>query len=228
MGFIYTAVLREFVFVFQILKVQVDSFNPGRRIPSCDLVINRHLGSKVEYFRVELEGAKEPFNYFSLECLPGNSHKLCGMHLQFTIIDFEISVRFVLFAVSKAVPQTHTPRSAVQPVSSKIMTLAETEHSCFLYLFSENLHELDINNAIATVNEWFELGQQLGLDFDVLEIIQIDNDKYGLKRQRGKMVNTWLRSDPEASWSKLCVALDTIGERAVAQNIRESFRDPGE
>ena len=88
--------------------------------------------------------------------------------------------------------------------------------------------ELDINNAIATVNEWFELGQQLGLEFDVLEKIEIDNDKYGLKRQRGKMVNTWLRSDPEASWSKLCAALDTIGERAVAQNIRETFRDPGE
>ena len=101
-------------------------------------------------------------------------------------------------------------------------------YTLFFIILTVKISEQAINNAIATVNEWFELGQQLGLEFDVLEKIQIDKDKYGLKRQRGKMVNTWLRSDPEASWSKLCVALDTIGERAVAQNIRESFRDPGE
>ena len=60
------------MFVLQIRKVQVDSFHPGRRIPSCDLVMKRHSGADVEFFRVELEGAKEPFNYFSLECPPGN------------------------------------------------------------------------------------------------------------------------------------------------------------
>ena len=88
--------------------------------------------------------------------------------------------------------------------------------------------ELDVNNAISSVNNWFQLGQQLGVEFETLETILRDFDKFGTSLQRSKLVNTWLRNDHEASWSKLCVALDTIGERAVAQNIRESFRDPGE
>ena len=64
--------------------------------------------------------------------------------------------------------------------------------------------------------------------FETLEAILTDFDKFGTRLQRSKLVNTWLRSDPEASWSKLCGALESVGERAVAQDIRERFRDHAE
>ena len=48
----------------------MDAFLPGQMIPSCELLVNRHSGSKVEVFRAELIGAKEPHNYFCIECHP--------------------------------------------------------------------------------------------------------------------------------------------------------------
>ena len=85
----------------------------------------------------------------------------------------------------------------------------------------EQPSELEVGNAISSLNQWFELGQQLEIPYDVLEAIEIDCDKHGTKRQRSKMVHTWLQREPAASWSKLCGALDRMGERALAQDIRE-------
>ena len=48
----------------------MDAFLPGQMIPSRELLVNRHSGSKVEVFRAELIGAKEPHNFFCIECLP--------------------------------------------------------------------------------------------------------------------------------------------------------------
>ena len=81
--------------------------------------------------------------------------------------------------------------------------------------------ELDVKLAISTVTNWFELGELLEIPYDVLEVIDIDCEKHGTKRQRSKMVHTWLQREPAASWSKLCGALDRMGERALAQDIRE-------
>ena len=80
--------------------------------------------------------------------------------------------------------------------------------------------EIDVKNALSTVNDWFELGQQLELPYDVLEAIQIDLDRYGTKRQRSKMLHTWLQRDPAASWSKLCAALENMGEKSAAEGIK--------
>ena len=92
---------------------------------------------------------------------------------------------------------------------------------CNSLITAEQPSELEVVNAISSLNQWFELGQQLGLPYDVLEAIEIDCDKHGTKRQRSKMVHTWLQREPAASWSKLCGALDRMGERALAQDIRE-------
>ena len=56
--------------LFQVLKDEVDNFLPGQMIPSCELLVNRHLGSKVEVLRAELVGAKSPHNFFCIECHP--------------------------------------------------------------------------------------------------------------------------------------------------------------
>ena len=79
---------------------------------------------------------------------------------------------------------------------------------------------MDVANALSAVNDWFELGQQLELPYNVLEAIQIDLDRYGTKRQRSKMVHTWLQRDPAASWSKLCAALENMGEKSAAEGIK--------
>ena len=81
--------------------------------------------------------------------------------------------------------------------------------------------ELDVKNAISKVNYWFSLGEHLGMEFDVLEEIRIYDVYLGLGHQRSTMVHEWLSSDLEASWNKLCDALDAIGERAAAEEIRE-------
>ena len=78
-----------------------------------------------------------------------------------------------------------------------------------------------MKNAISNVNNWFDLGEQLEMEFSVLEEIEISEAIHGISRQRSKMVNTWLKSDPAASWSKLCGALERVGEGALAQVIRE-------
>ena len=79
---------------------------------------------------------------------------------------------------------------------------------------------MDVANALSAVTDWFELGQQLGIAYDNLEAIQIDLDRYGIKRQRSKMVHTWLQRDPAASWSKLCAALENMGEKSAAVGIK--------
>ena len=51
----------------QITKKQVDKFVPGRRVPSCQLHIKwtreQEPPPELEH-TVELQGAKEPFNFF--------------------------------------------------------------------------------------------------------------------------------------------------------------------
>ena len=80
--------------------------------------------------------------------------------------------------------------------------------------------ESDVNSAISTINDWFELGLQLKISYHILEAILIDFEKYGVRRQRSKLVHSWLQRDPAASWSKLCGALERMGENTAAQDIR--------
>ena len=51
----------------QITKRQVNRFVPGRRVPSCQLYV-KWIGQQEQpvelVHRVELIGAKEPFNFF--------------------------------------------------------------------------------------------------------------------------------------------------------------------
>ena len=82
--------------------------------------------------------------------------------------------------------------------------------------------EKAVLNAISSVSEWFELGQQLDIPFSTLDEIEKDYHKYGTSRQRGKMVHTWLTTDLNASWSKLCEALDKIRQNVLAEDLRQN------
>ena len=52
----------------QITKQQVDSFDTGQRIPSCELTAEWTKQTKPLplNFQVTLKGAREPFNYFTI------------------------------------------------------------------------------------------------------------------------------------------------------------------
>ena len=64
-------ILWPFCFTWsQILKHQVDDYKPRRRIPCCQLLVKcmgckRHV--ELEH-KVHLQGAKKPFDYFTLTC----------------------------------------------------------------------------------------------------------------------------------------------------------------
>ena len=89
-------------------------------------------------------------------------------------------------------------------------------------LFSAHSYhaEIDVKNVLSTVTNWFELGEQLDIAYDDLEAIEVDYAHHGTKRQRSKMVHTWLQREPAASWSKLCAALENMGEKSAAEGIK--------
>ena len=95
--------------------------------------------------------------------------------------------------------------------------------------FSEDsLTCYNINAAIRDACcSWYALGEQLKLSTSTLDCIRKDHSIDGTVHQCGRMVNKWLRLDLEASWSKLCVALEAIGENAVACSIRRQYIKEG-
>ena len=60
-------------FSAQITKKQVDNFRSGRRIPHCEIKVewmDEDRRPVKLYHDVELKGAKEPFNYITIESDP--------------------------------------------------------------------------------------------------------------------------------------------------------------
>ena len=92
----------------------------------------------------------------------------------------------------------------------------------------KSLNEFNVGDALAGVNDWFELGKKLKLPDNELDVIRLDYNHYGLKHMRSRMVNLWLRTKLKASWGRLCVALEAINEREAAERIRVKYNIPGQ
>ena len=93
---------------------------------------------------------------------------------------------------------------------------------------SDRQHDLEfkLNNvvlAVSDVAEWFDLGLQLRLPSTTLRSIAIDPSIIGINSKRLAMLSKWLKSDRAASWEKLAAALNAIGEKVVAANVRSQF-----
>ena len=67
--------------------------------------------------------------------------------------------------------------------------------------------------------QWYTLGLTLGLEEDVLNIIEVD--KHAKCKQ--VMFQKWLESTPTASWDDLIKALKQIGEEETAEKVSEGF-----
>ena len=88
----------------QITKQQVDKFVPGRQVPSCQLHVEWNGQQKQPAqlaHRVELIGARNPFNFFliSLPAVQPPPSQGNGLFAQDLIIDAEVCLDFHRVAV---------------------------------------------------------------------------------------------------------------------------------
>ena len=72
------------------------------------------------------------------------------------------------------------------------------------------------------MSDWEELGRQLEIPDRNLKEIFLDSWYKGTNRQRSEMIDKWRRYVVNASWEKLCKALDMMGEKVLAHEIRSA------
>ena len=77
--------------------------------------------------------------------------------------------------------------------------------------------------ALEHLIDWHKLGLLLDIDKSKLDEIRLDFDKYGQSRQKDEMIYFWLQSDRNASWDKLCSALETMNANVLASQIRSKY-----
>ena len=77
--------------------------------------------------------------------------------------------------------------------------------------------------ALTNLLDWHKLGLLLGIKKIKLDVIRLDFDKYGSERQRDEMIDLWLHSDRDASWEKLCTALENMDQNTIAEHIRTRY-----
>ena len=70
--------------------------------------------------------------------------------------------------------------------------------------------------------QWYTLGLTLGLEEDVLNSIEQEQLDRPMKCKRA-MFRKWLGSNPSASWNDLIKALVQIGEKDIAEKVKEEF-----
>ena len=61
--------------------------------------------------------------------------------------------------------------------------------------------------------QWYKLGSQLGGEQHVLEQIE----------ENYRLFGEWLRRDTEASWNKLCAAIQNVGEDKLVKHIASRY-----
>ena len=81
----------------------------------------------------------------------------------------------------------------------------------------------DLVLAVKDVTDWYGLGLQLSLPRHMLDTIKAERLPVEDSMRLREMLSKWLDYDPEASWEKLASALEAIGKRAVAENVRRQF-----
>lgn len=72
--------------------------------------------------------------------------------------------------------------------------------------------------VLLPVINWFDLGLQLNIPEDNLNIIK-HNNPTDMKTCRREMFSAWLESDPDASYGQLVNALHTMGYHNVAEHL---------
>ena len=76
-----------------------------------------------------------------------------------------------------------------------------------------------LNNVKTTM--WYELGLELDISSDDLDIIQHDSSE--IKEKLRRMFQKWLNVCVSPSWSDIINALKNIGEGALANRLEQQF-----
>ena len=82
----------------------------------------------------------------------------------------------------------------------------------------------DLLDAIEDVNDWHSLGLHLRLDITQLD--QIEEQYFathGHRRCKTKMIDLWLKVNPDASWCMLIKALKKIKEQSLADRLTAKY-----
>ena len=80
-----------------------------------------------------------------------------------------------------------------------------------------------VSMALTNLLDWHKLGLLLGIKKIKLDQIRLDFFPDGSERQRDEMVSLWLRNDRDASWEKLCTALENMDQNTIAEHIRTRY-----
>ena len=83
------------------------------------------------------------------------------------------------------------------------------------------IHPQQLFSALKTVSNWYMLGFYLGLPKHDLNDIEKDHQESD--RRKLEMVDRWLQSTSTGSWEDVVKALCQIGEKRVAERIRQEY-----
>ena len=82
---------------------------------------------------------------------------------------------------------------------------------------------LNVTTSLKSLVDWHKLGVMLEIEKSTLDSIKIDYAQWGTSRQRDELVYVWLCSDTQASWIKLCRALEGMGKRVLSSEIKSKY-----
>ena len=77
---------------------------------------------------------------------------------------------------------------------------------------------------------WMKLGEELGIDPDVLETVSADHNRDGVDECLSEMLKHWLRQNYDdadskpPTWSNLADAVQGTGDGALAKAIKKNDR----
>ena len=67
--------------------------------------------------------------------------------------------------------------------------------------------------------DWHQLGRHLGIEMHILRDIDLDYQR--VDRKRSEMFDSWLKSNPDASWEHIITALEDMKEIVLAGEIAQ-------
>ena len=86
----------------------------------------------------------------------------------------------------------------------------------------ENWRDADNFLKYGIVDEWRDLGSELGLESSILTAIEL-NHKQNVERMRQEMIGKWLDSSPQPCWEELIQALQRIDQNRLARLIEQEM-----
>ena len=84
----------------------------------------------------------------------------------------------------------------------------------------------DILDETAQFTEWYTLGVYLKLSKGELDDIEKRLCSQGSKRCKIELFNLWMKTNHDASWEQLALALERCGETVLADRIRTHHSPP--